>query len=171
MVNVKEIKTRLLWLGLGLAASLMIAHVITSFEEVLHENIILASFIPLIVYMSDAVGTQMEAMIIRELNRKAKFRFQQFFCRQLLVVFPVAVIISAVSTGVLYLWHNDIRLSTVVGLSLFLGIMSSLVTGALMPYFFWRLHEDPAEASGPMATVLQDFLSVVIFFYIAQFLL
>ncbi len=160
-----------MWLGLGLAASLMIAHVITSFEEVLHENLILASFIPLIVYMSDAVGTQMEAMIIRELNRKAKFHFHRFFHRQLLVVFPVAVIIAGVSTDVLYLWHKDAALGFVIGLSLFFGIMSSLVTGALMPYFFWRLHEDPAEASGPVATVLQDFLSVVIFFYIAQLLL
>lgn len=160
-----------MWLTLGLAASLMIARVISSFEDVLHENIILASFIPLIVYMSDAVGTQMEAMIIRELNSKSKFRFRKFFQRQLLVVLPVAVIIAIVSMGALYAWHKDSNLSVVVGASLFFGIMSSLITGAVMPYFFWRLHEDPAEASGPVATVLQDFLSVIIFFYIAQLLL
>lgn len=171
MFELKEIRTRLLWLSLGLVASLMIAHVISSFEEVLHENLILASFIPLIVYMSDAVGTQMEAMIIRELNRKGKFHFRRFFKRQLMVVLPVAVVIASISVAALYLWQKDTELSFVIGLSLFFGIMSSLVTGALMPYFFWKLHEDPAEASGPVATVLQDFLSIVIFFYIAQLLL
>lgn len=64
MNYVKEIKTRVLWLLIGLAMSLAIAGVIKGFETTLQENLILASFIPLVVYMSDAVGTQMEAIII-----------------------------------------------------------------------------------------------------------
>lgn len=164
----KEIKTRLAWLALGLVASLMIARVISSFEHVLEANIILASFIPLIVYMSDAVGTQMEAIIIRELNQKRKFHFAKFFKNQLLIVIPVAICIGALAAVILQIWKGDSNLSLTIGLSLFAGITTSLITGAVLPYLFWKLHEDPAEASGPVATVLQDFLSVIVFFYIAQ---
>lgn len=168
MPKLSEIKTRLGRLSIGLFASLLIAHVITTFEVVLEANIILAAFIPMVVYMSDAVGTQMEAIIIRELSKKQKFRFIKFFKNQSLIVFPVALIIASVSGLLLFLWKGDLGLSYTVGLSLFAGIMSSLLTGAVIPYLFWKMHKDPAEASGPIATVVQDFLSVIVFFYIAQ---
>ena len=168
MSYIKEIKTRLLWLGIGLAASLLIANLINTFEDVLQQNIILAAFIPLIVYMSDAVGTQMESIIIRELNAKRKFNFRSFMSRQFKIVLPVAIIIAVVSAVILFFWQKDINLAYVVGIALFTGILSSLITGAVLPYIFWRLHEDPAEASGPIATVLQDFLSVLVFFSVAH---
>jgi len=167
----KEIRTRLTWLTIGLVASLLIARLIHSFEEVLSHNIILASFIPLIVYMSDAVGTQMEAIIIRELNQKKKFHFGIFFRKQIVIIIPVGAIIAAVAAIALYFWQHNAELSYVIGISLFAGIISSILTGAIMPYLFWRLHEDPAEASGPVATVIQDFLSVLVFFSVAQLIL
>lgn len=167
----KEIKTRASWLLLGLALSLGIAKVISGFEATLQENLILASFIPLIVYMSDAVGTQMEAMIIREFNKKQKFRFRKFFREQVIVVVSLALIIGLVAC-VAVSWFNDsVQLGLVVGISLIGGIVSSLLSGTLLPYFFWKMHDDPAEASGPIATAIQDLMSVLIFFLIAQTLL
>lgn len=169
MKTIQEIKTRLGWLLIGLVASLMTASVITGFEHVLEKNLILVSFIPLIVYMSDAVGTQMEAIIIRELNKKSKFSFSKFFKKQLVIVIPVAILIGLVAGIILQVWKGDSHLSYTIGFALVSGIMTSLITGALLPYMFWKMHEDPAEASGPIATVLQDFLSIVVFFYIAQY--
>lgn len=167
----REIKTRVTWLLIGLVLSLCIAQVIKGFETTLTENLILASFIPLVVYMSDAVGTQMEAIIIRELNKKQKFHFTKFFHQQVIIVVSIAVIIGIVAcAGVSFLNHS-FNLGVVVGLSLIGGILSSLVTGTLLPYFFWKLHNDPAEASGPIATALQDLMSILIFFLIAQMLL
>lgn len=167
----KEIKTRVTWLLIGLLLSLGIAQVIKGFEDTLAENLILASFIPLVVYMSDAVGTQMEAMIIRELNKKQKFHFVKFFRQQVIIVMSIAVIIGVVASIGVGLLNHSTNLGLVVGLSLLGGILSSLLSGTLLPYFFWKLHSDPAEASGPIATVLQDLMSVIIFFLIAQALL
>lgn len=168
----KEIKTRITWLLIGLLLSLGIAEVIKNFESVLQENLILASFIPLVVYMSDAVGTQMESIVIRELSKKKHFNFSKFFRQQLVIVSVVAFIIGLVAGTVVTLMNRaENNLGFVIGLSLVGGIMSSLVTGSLLPYIFWKLHDDPAEASGPVATVIQDLLSVVIFFLMAQMLL
>lgn len=168
----KEIKTRLFWLIIGLGLSLGIAEVIKGFENTLAENLILASFIPLIVYMSDAVGTQMESIIIRELNvRKKSFNFKKFIFQQGIIVLVVAIIIGLIAGALVTLINQSLELGLAIGLSLAFGIISSLVTGSVLPYMFWKLHNDPAEASGPIATALQDFLSVLIFFTVANFLL
>lgn len=171
MKYASEIKTRLLWLLIGLFMSLGIAKIIESFESTLQQNLILASFIPLVVYMSDAVGTQMEAMIIRRLHKRQHFDFMKFLKEQGVIVIAVALIIGLVSGLAIFVFKGSIELAIVIGASLFCGIISSLLTGTLMPYLFWKLHNDPAEASGPIATVIQDALSVVIFFLIATALL
>lgn len=171
MKYLSEVKTRVTWLSIGLALSLGTAEVIKGFEGTLKQNLILASFIPLVVYMSDAVGTQMEAMIIRELNSNKKFNFLKFIRAQALIVVLVAIIIGVLSGFVVSLLNDSSSLGLIIGLSLSLGILSSLLTGSIMPYIFWKLHDDPAEASGPVATVIQDFLSVIIFLLIAQSLI
>jgi magnesium transporter len=164
----KEIKTRLTWLLLGLTLSLGIAEVIKGFEATLQENLILATFIPLVVYMSDAVGTQMEAIIIRGLNTKGKFNFMKFLRQQSVVVVTVGFVVGIVAGTAVAIINDSSQLGLVIGLSLFAGILSSLFTGSLLPYLFWKLHDDPAEASGPIATVVQDFFSIIIFFLVAQ---
>lgn len=166
----REIKTRLIWLLIGLVMSLGIAQVIKGFESTLESNIILASFIPLIVYMSDAVGTQMESMIIRELVHN-KFKFWKFLKKQFLIVAIVALLIGITATLLVTFIDHSREVGIVIGITLFFGILSSLLTGTFMPYLFWKLHNDPAEASGPIATVLQDTMSVVIYFLIAQAIL
>lgn len=167
MFNLKEIKTRLTWLSIGLALSIGIAKIIGLFKDTLEQNIVLAAFIPLVVYMSDAVRTQMESMIIRALQNKKRFYILRFLRRQLFVVLPIAVVLSAASWLVLALLYRDTTIAATVSLSLTAGISASLLTGVVLPYWFWREHEDPAEASGPVATVLQDFISVVVFLAIA----
>ncbi len=171
MPYVKEIRTRVLWLLIGLGLSLGIAEVIKTFDSTLEQNLLLVSFIPLVVYMSDAAGTQMEAIIIRGLHTKGKFHFMKFIGHQAVVVSAVALIIGAVSGIAVTLLHNSSELGLVIGISLVIGIMTSLFTGSLLPYFFWRLHNDPAEAGGPIATVIQDFLSVIIFFSAAKLIM
>jgi magnesium transporter len=151
-----------------LALSIGIAKIIGGFEDTLRQNIVLAAFIPLVVYMSDAVRTQMESMIIRELQNKKRFYILKSLAKQFFVVLPIAFILSAGTWLALLLIYGDAVLAWVVALSLMVGISTSLVTGVVLPYWFWREHEDPAEASGPISTVLQDFVSVLVFLVIAR---
>jgi magnesium transporter len=159
------------WLLLGLGGGLLAAGVIGFFEETLHKTLLLAAFIPLIVYMSDAVGTQMEAFIIRDLAMDRKLRFGAYFLRQFLIVAALGIAFGAllfVSAG---LFYGDIRLAGVISFSLFAAIVSSVFTGLIVPYLFSRIRFDPANASGPTATIIQDLLSVIIYFSVATLLL
>ena len=167
----QEYKTRTGWLLIGLIGSFAIAKLISSFEETLSQNIFLIYFIPLIVYISDAVGTQTESIIIRTISNDKNFHLGIFFKKQLLLTLAIGSTLAVVSFLIVLLLSSDVRVSLTICLGLFFSIFTALITGILVPYYFWKFHQDPAEASGPIATVIQDFLSILVFFLVAQALL
>jgi magnesium transporter len=63
------------------------------------------------------------------------------------------------------------RIAMVLGLSLYAAIGTSLITGLLVPYLFRGIKLDPANASGPIATIIQDIFSVAVYFVVASWLL
>lgn len=166
-----SLKHRLPWLVVGMFGGLLIATIIGQFEATLGKNLVLAAFIPLVVYLASAVGTQMEAFIIRDLALNPNFRFSPYLLRQLNVIALIGLITGGLLFSLTALWYNDLRLGLVLGVSLIITILSSVVTGLLVPYTFSKLRMDPANASGPVATIIQDALSVVIYFTIASWLL
>ena len=163
----KSLEHRLPWLLLGMLGGILAAKIIGSFELVLKKNLILAAFIPLIVYMSDAVGTQLEAFIIRDLTVNPKFKFSRYFFKQGQVLGLLALVISLILYIITYFLYADLKFSLVLSVALFVAVFSSVLTGLLMPYLFSRFRFDPANASGPIATVIQDILSVLIYFLVA----
>jgi len=168
---VDSLKHRIPWLIVGLLGGLLVAKIVTLFETTLAKNLVLASFIPLIVYMSDAVRAQMEAYIIRDLALDKSLPFGRYLLRHFMVLATLAFVLSGlllVSFGVIY---GDWNIAFVLGVSLCTAIFSSLATGLIIPYAFERFGMDPADASGPVATIIQDMLSVVIYFGIATVLL
>ena len=76
------IRHRLPWLGLGLFGGILASGIVGNFEEIISKNLVLAAFIPLIVYMSDAVGTQMESFAIRDFALHKNLNFFKYFLRQ-----------------------------------------------------------------------------------------
>lgn len=166
-----SIRHRIPWLMLGLFGGLIAAKIVDLFEVTLQKNLILAAFIPLIVYMSDAVGTQMEAYIIRDLALDTSLPFRRYFFKHLSVVVVTGAILSVVlflAAGIfISTWH----MALVLSLSLFGAVFSSVLTGLIIPYVFSRMKLDPADASGPVATIIQDMMSIVIYFGIATILL
>jgi magnesium transporter len=167
----KSLEHRAPWLLLGLLGGVLAAGIIGQFEATLQKNLILAAFIPLMVYMADAVGTQMEAFIIRDLAVNPALDFLRYFLRQFIIVCLIGLITSGLLLAISMLLYRDIRVAMVLALSLFIAITSSVVTGLVIPYLFGRLKQDPANASGPVATIVQDILTVTIFFLIASWLL
>jgi len=159
---------RLPWLLIGLFGGLLTAKIVGLFEHTLQQNIILAAFIPLIVYMGDAVGTQIEAYVIRDVALHRDLPALRYFLRQCAVVFCLAVIVSVLLFSSLYLLHGSPHIASVIAVSLGTAVLSSVCTGMLIPYGFMQLSMDPANASGPVATLVQDFLSIVVYFSIAS---
>lgn len=167
----KSFKHRFPWLMIGLLGGILAAHIVTSFENVLSENLILAAFIPLIVYMSDAVGTQMEAFVIRDTALHSHLNFVKYFFKHFLVTAFIASILGLTLFVYSLIFNKETKISIVLSISMFLSVLSSVLTGLLLPRLFTKLKLDPANASGPVATILQDILSVLLYFSIASSLL
>lgn len=159
---------RLPWLLLGTAGGIFIAQIIDGFRQTLEQNLILAAFIPLVVYIADAVGTQMEAFIVRDLAINSAFNFFRYLGRQILIIFLLGLILGCVLLGVSIVLYQNFQIGIVLAISLLVSVLSSVVTGLLIPYLFWKLRMDPANASGPIATIIQDAVSVGIYFSIAS---
>lgn len=167
----QALKHRLPWLLIGMAGGLATARIIGVFEATLERNLILASFIPLVVYLADAVGMQMTAFVIRDFAIFRNLDFRRYFLKQLVIVVAIAAILGMIGALVGLVLFPDRRIAAVLGISLVAAILSSVVTGLMIPYAFRSLRLDPADASGPIATILQDFLSVVIYLLTASLIL
>ena len=165
------VKMRLPWLFLGLAGGVIAAKVVGFFETALQEHLILAMFIPVIVYMSDAVGTQTETLLIRGVAVDNKMSLTKYFFREIAVGIMLAAV-CAVGLGlVTYWWWQTTLFALILGTSMFLTIIAAVLIGVLIPIFLFKIHNDPAVGSGPFATVITDITSLIIYFSIATLLL
>lgn len=167
----KSLKHRLPWLLIGLLGGILASHIIAQFEDTLQQNLILAAFIPLVIYIADAVETQVEAFVIRDFALHAKLQFSKYFLRQLLIVFLIGAIVSSVLFVWNIFWQDNIQIAVVISVTILCAILFSVVTGLCVPYLFRKFHLDPANGSGPVATIIQDIFSILIYFAIATWLL
>jgi magnesium transporter len=168
---IQSVRHRLPWLVVGTLGGLAIARIIGQFEQTLSDNLVLAAFIPLVVYIADAVGTQMEAFVIRDLALFRKLDFRRYFIRHLLAVLAIAFLLGGVISVVGFLIYQQRDVAFILGLAVAGSTISALFSGLIVPLFFRKLKMDPANASGPLGTIIQDAISVAIYFVIAKALL
>jgi magnesium transporter len=140
------------------------------FEVALRQEIALAFFLPLVVYMADAVGTQTETVLVRALAY-GKISVAKQLLREGIVGSMIGGVIGLLAG--LGLWIVDGRpaVALVVALTLAVTALVATMLASLLPLGLSRLGVDPALASGPVATVLQDILSVAIYLGIATTIL
>jgi magnesium transporter len=162
------LKNRLPWLIIGMIGGFLMSRTITSFESTLEENIIIASFIPLIVYMGAAVQTQIGYFIVRDFAFNPKINFWRYIWKQLRVVFLIGLSSSIILFSLAFLIYRDLLLVTILVIAMFLAILSAIITGVCIPFIFHRFKFDPANASGPIATILQDLISIIIYLLVAK---
>jgi len=163
----EHFKKRLPWLIFGLLGSFLAAIVIGFFEETLSKMIILASFIPSVVYIADAVGSQTQTIFIRSFSIDKKMALKSYVRREIFVGLLLAVSLSVASTLLTYFLWNEPLIALIIGISFFLTILISAGFGILLPWIFYKLKFDPAITSGPFSTVISDILSVLIYFGVA----
>ena len=162
----RRLKHRLPWLGLGLLGALGAASVVGAFEESLARNLAVAFFIPSIVYLADAVGAQTEALLVRGLSVGVIIR--RVVVKELLTGLLLGVLLGALAfPAVLWRWGaHDVALA--VGLAVAAASTAATAVAVLTPWGIHRLGGDPAFASGPVATVVLDILSVSVYLLIAS---
>jgi magnesium transporter len=158
---------RLPWLLVGLLGSAVATMVVARFEERLQAQIAVAFFIPAIVYLADAVGTQTEAVVVRGLSFAAP-RLGGLLAGELAAGAIVGAALAALTLPLVYLAFGDATLAFAVALSIFIAGSAAAVCGLIFPWLLWRVGLDPAFGSGPVATVVQDVLSLLVYFALVQ---
>ncbi|HRN71243.1 MAG TPA: magnesium transporter [Candidatus Woesebacteria bacterium] len=159
---------RLPWLVIGLLGGIVAAEIISYFESIIGEDVLLLSFIPLMVYVSDAVGSQSQTIYIRYIAVHNEVNFLTYMVKELRLGILLSLSLSFLLfmlTSFLYSPH----IAFILGLALCITILSSIVIAIAIPWILLQNHKDPAVGSGPFATILRDLISIIIFFVVTQF--
>lgn len=159
----RRARHRLPWLLAGLGGSVFSALVMQRFESALEANVAVAFFIPAIVYLADAVGTQSESIAVRGLSMSRK-PLLALLGGELRTGVLIGVVLSLLALLPVWLVLGDARLAAAVAVALFAASSVATVIGFTLPWLLSRTGADPAFGSGPLATILQDVLSLMIYF-------
>jgi magnesium transporter len=153
---------RLPWLVVGLAGAAVSAWLVGLFEGNIEDDVRVAFFIPGVVYLADAVGTQTEALVVRGLSVGAPMRTA--LSLEVLTGPALGALLALASWCAIWLVLGDARVAVAVSVALFAACSVATLVAAALPWALARTGRDPAFGSGPLATVVQDLLSLVIYF-------
>lgn len=162
----RRARHRLPWLLSGLLGSMLAALVVSRYERVLQEQLALAFFVPVIVYLADAIGTQTEAIVVRGLSLSRQ-PLRTLLGGELRTGLLIGFTLAVCALPLVGLSVGDFRIGLAVAVAILLSGAVATTIGLLLPWLFQRAQIDPAFGSGPIATILQDVLSLLIYFAIA----
>ena len=162
-------KRRLPWLILLLFIGLVSGSIISRFEATLEAVVALAFFMPMIAGMTGNTGTQSLAVIVRglvseDLDTKKTIKL---IIRELFVGIIIGITCAIFIAIIAYVWQGSLILGLVVGASLLCTLIIGTLAGTIIPLILHKFKVDPAVASGPLITTINDILSLLIYFGIA----
>lgn len=164
------LRLRLPSLTLGLILGIVLSIATSQFKDVLAKDIEVAFFIPFVVYMADAIGTQTQAIYSRDL-RTGKTHFHTYLIKESLLGMIVGALAALAVAVITYVWFHSIQLTAATSLAMFFSVASAPIVALLVTEVFQLEHSDPAAGAGPIATVIQDTLSVVIYAFVASLII
>lgn len=167
---VRQARDRLPWLLLGLLGSTAATLVMARFEGVLQAQVAVAFFVPGIVYLADAIGTQTETVVVRGISLTSVSLPRLLWGEMRAGMLMGALLSVLVFPGVL-LAFGDVRLAGAVALAVLVAGTLATSVGLLFPWLLHRAGADPAFGSGPLATVVQDVLSLLVYLAVCTALL
>ena len=156
---------RLPWLIVGLVGAMISAVIVGAFEAQLDEVVLLAFFLPAVVYMSGAVSTQTVTVLIRGLAVGIDMRL--FLMRELVTGALLGAAIGVVFFPFALIGWGDFDVAVAIALALFVTCSTASIVAMALPWTLQRLGRDPAFGSGPVATIIQDLLSIAVYLLIA----
>jgi magnesium transporter len=156
---------RLPWLLIGLVGALAAAVIVGAFESDLRAVLLLTFFLPGVVYLADAVGTQTEAILIRGLS--AGIDLRKTVRRELASGAVIGLIVGAAFLPLAAVGWGNWEVAVAVSLALFCACTIATAVAMGLPIVFQHAGIDPAFGSGPLATVIQDLLTITVYLAIA----
>lgn len=164
-----RLSRRLPWLIFGLVASSVITVVMVQFEHALSANVAVAFFVPALVYIAGAIGSQAVSVSVRSLAVD-NVKILPLLRDELIIGIGIGVALGILAAIAVLAVFGDQLLATAVGLAVLSGGTMSAVVGFGLPWVFQKLGSDPAMGSGPICTIIQDVASLFIYFGLVSFL-
>ena len=177
-----SIKKRMPWLLVLLVLGMCVSSVVGLFEEVISQLTIIMAFQSLILDMAGNVGTQSLAVTIRVLTDE-NITFKEklsLVAKEMKIGFSGGVILGVISILFVGLYLMVFKAKTAafafavsacIGAALLLSMVISSAVGTLIPLFFKKIKIDPAVASGPLITTINDLVAVVTYYGLSWILL
>ncbi len=175
----KSVAKRLPWLALLMGLGLVVSSLIGTFEYVIAALPLLVTFQSLILDMSGNGGTQSLAVTIRvitantlEKKEKWKLIFKEIRVG-MLNGFIVGTLATVLCTIYILLlkgrpFNESLAIAGCIGVSLFTAMTFSALGGTIIPLFFKKIKIDPAVASGPMITTINDLIAATLYYTLAN---
>lgn len=166
---VKSAMGRIPWLVGLLGVGIMAGNIISHYEETLSAVVVLAMFIPMMAGMAGNTGTQSLAVVVRGLTM-GQFKGKdvwRLIRREAAVGFLIGVVNGLLISIIAAVWHDSLILGFVIGLSLWITMFFATLAGTIVPLIMSKLKIDPAVASGPFITTLNDLVGLTIYFSVA----
>lgn len=166
---IKTARKRLPWLIILTFLGMITATILGSFEDTLSQVALLAAFIPIISGMSGNSGTQSLAVSVRnistgEIYEQSKFKVA---LRETGSGFLSGLICSILLFLIIIILYGQPILAVIVGASLMIAMTVGTLVGSMIPLVMDKLKIDPAVASGPFITTINDIVSMLIYFGLA----
>lgn len=177
-----SIKKRLPWLLALLGLGIVVSTVVGAFETVVAQLTLIMAFQSLILDMAGNVGTQSLAVTIRVLvdeNLSFSQKLRLVFKETRVGLFNGIIlgVISVVFVGLYIMLFKQkdfvfsFSVSGCIGIALLVAMAVSSAIGTLIPLFFKKIKVDPAVASGPLITTVNDLVAVVVYYGLSWLLL
>lgn len=178
----RSVAKRLPWLAILLGLGLLVSSVVGVFESVVAHLTLIVAFQSLVLDMAGNVGTQSLAVTIRVLMDERLNGRQKLFLvgKEARVGFVNGLILGVLSFALVGLYLVVLKgqapataftVSFCTGAALLVSILLSSITGTVVPLLFQKLKVDPAVASGPLITTINDLVAVVSYYGLAWILL
>ena len=178
----ESVKKRLPWLIALLFLGMLVSSVVGAFESVVAVLPIVICFQSMVLDMAGNVGTQSLAVTIRVLvdENLTTAKKLQLLWKEMRVGLANGALLAVLALGFLgcyihffkaYAWGEAFLLSGCVGVSLVVAMVISSLVGTVIPMLFHKIHIDPAVASGPLITTINDLVAVVVYYGLAAVVL
>ncbi|MBS1155231.1 MAG: hypothetical protein H6R07_1155 [Proteobacteria bacterium] len=162
-----RLRHRLPWLLAGLVGSVLATFIMVRFETALSASPSIAFFVPGLVYLADAIGTQTEAVAVRGLSL-SQVRLGLLVGGEVRTGILIGLVLGGLTFPGVWLAFGDLNLALAVSTALIVAGGIATTLGLFLPWLLGRLGSDPAYGSGPLATIIQDLLTLLTYFILVS---
>ena len=166
-------KNRLTWLLVLMVSATFTGSIISKYEDIIEQMVVLAAAIPMLMDTGGNAGSQSSTLVIRgmalgEIKLKDWFRV---VWKELRVGIIVALGLGLVNfCRMRFILKQDMKVSFLVSFTLGIVVVMAKLVGGVLPLGAKKLKMDPAIMAGPLVTTIVDALALMMYFYIAMFL-